>query len=67
MKKPLYNINRGDLKKVAEETGLSYSMVKKVSSGKNKNVSIHKALIAITIKRNAIDKQIVKNLQATIV
>ena len=58
-----YNIRKGDLLIVAELTGLSHSMVKKVSSGTHSNLSIEKALTAITKKRNQADNEIVEKLK----
>lgn len=59
-----YNIRRGDLKMVAELTGLSHSMVKKVSSGSHSNASIEKALRSISQKRNAEDRKMLKQLDS---
>ena len=60
------NINRGDLKKVAQLTGFSHSLVKKVSSGTHKNLTIQKAIHAISEKRNTENLEMIKNLKTQI-
>lgn len=61
-----YNIRKGDLLTVVQLTGLSYSLVKKVSTGNRSNQTIEKALNTISEKRNRDDKQILKNLKTQI-
>lgn len=58
-----YNIRKGDLLIVCELTGMSHSMVKKVSQGKRSNTSIEKALKKISNKRAAEDKKMLDVLE----
>ncbi|MGX7686785.1 hypothetical protein ACWA1C_06435 [Flectobacillus roseus] len=61
-----YNIRKGDLLIVCELTGMSHSMVKKVSQGKRSNTSIEKALKKISSKRAAEDKKMLDVLERTL-
>ncbi len=58
-----YNIRKGDLLIVCELTGMSHSMVKKVSQGKRSNESIEKALKKISNKRSAEDRKMLDVLE----